>query len=83
MAQLPSKIFDELILLSYKTKESKHDLAKTLYIDFEKPEFHEIQQLIKIELDNEPNLKNVNYEIDVYKLGSISFDFEDHLNSAY
>ena len=74
--QLPSQIYNELILLNYKTKESKHDLAKALDIDYEKLELYEIQHIIKNELEKEPILNSVRYEIDVYELAFISFDFE-------
>lgn len=74
--KLPSEIYNDLILVNYKTKESKHDLAKALNIDFEKLELYEVQCLLKNEIGNKPNLNNVNYEIDLYELDFISFDFE-------
>ena len=75
-SQMPNEIYNELLLLNYKSKESKYDLAKTLDIDYERLELYEIQQLLKNELEKEPILKSVNYEIDVYELAFISFDFE-------
>lgn len=75
-AQLPGEIYNELLLIDYRTKESKYDLAKALNIDYEKLELYEIQQLIKTELENEPILNRVNYEIDAYELGFILLDFE-------
>jgi hypothetical protein len=58
--QLPIDVYNELIFLNYKTKESKHDLAKVLDIDFEKLELYEIQCLIRNELGKESILNNVN-----------------------
>jgi len=74
--QLTREMYNELILLNYKTKESKHDLAKILDIDYEKLELYEIQNIIKNELEKKPIFNSVNYEIDVYELAFISFDFE-------
>jgi len=68
---------EELIQINYKTKESKHILSNTLNIDFEKLELYQIQELIEKELESENiKLRNVNYEIDLYDLGYISFDFQ-------
>ncbi len=74
--ELPIEIYNELILLNYKTKESKHELARALDIDHEKLELYEIQQLINNELKQKPILNSVNYEIDLYELSFISFDFQ-------
>jgi len=75
-SQLQSEIYNDLILLNYKTKESKHELAKALNIDYEILELYEIQRILKSELQEEPILNNVKYEIDVYELDFISFDFQ-------
>ena len=73
---LPSEIYNDLILLNYNTKESKHELAKVLDVDYEKLELYEIQQIIENELKQEPTLNSVNYELDIYELAFISYDFQ-------
>lgn len=71
------EIYDELIQINYKTKEAKHDLAKTLNIDYEQLELFQIQELIKKELEKKDvGLNKVHYELDAYDLGYISFDFQ-------
>lgn len=74
--ELSSEIYNDLILLNYNTKESKYELARALEVDYEKLELYEIQQTIANELKQKPTLNSVNYEIDVYELDFISYDFQ-------
>jgi hypothetical protein len=71
----PVGIYNELILLNYKTKESKQDLANALNIDYEKLELYEIQDLLTKELQRDPILNSIKYEVDFYDLDFLSFDF--------
>ena len=70
------ELYEELIQINYNSTESKHILSKVINIDFEKLELYQIQQLIINAIESqETNIKRVNYELDVYEMSHISFDF--------
>jgi hypothetical protein len=70
------ELYEELIQINYNSSESKHILSKVINIDFEKLELYQIQQLIINATESqETNIKRVNYELDVYEMSHICFDF--------
>ena len=70
------ELYEELIQINYNSSESKHILSKVMNIDFEKLELYQIQQLVINAIESqETNINRVNYELDVYEMSHISFDF--------
>ncbi len=70
------ELYEELIQINYNSSESKHILSKVINIDFEKLELYQIQQIIKNAIESQDtNINRVNYELDVYEMSHISFDF--------
>ena len=75
-SDLSVELYEELIQINFNSPELKHTLSKTINIDFEKLELYQIQQLINKALENQnTNIQKVKYELDVYELSHISFDF--------
>ena len=70
------EFYEELIQINFNSTESKHNLSKAIGIDFEKLELYQLQELIINTIENkDTNIKKVNYELDLYELSHISFDF--------